>query len=129
MAKELDLDWANLKFGYMPTDYNVRCYFRNGEWGEIEVSSSDTINMHMAATCLHYGQEAFEGLKAYRCKDGHIRVFRPEENAARLQSTCRGILMPELPTEKFVEMCVLCSSAQARRWVYTLQQNTCSLYS
>ena len=52
----------------------------------------------------HYGQEAFEGLKAYRCPDGKVRVFRPDENAARLQSTCRGILMPELPTEKFIEM-------------------------
>ncbi|MCQ2194005.1 MAG: branched-chain amino acid aminotransferase [Paludibacteraceae bacterium] len=98
------IDWANLSFGYMPTDYNVRCYFRNGAWGEIEVSSSESINIHMAATCLHYGQEAFEGLKAYRCPDGKIRIFRPEANAERLQSTCRGILMPELPTEKFVEM-------------------------
>jgi branched-chain amino acid aminotransferase len=104
MAEETNLDWANLSFGYRPTDYNVRCTYRNGKWGEIEISSSETINLHIAATCLHYGQEAFEGLKAYRCKDGHIRVFRPEENAARLQSTCRGILMPELPTEKFVEM-------------------------
>jgi branched-chain amino acid aminotransferase len=58
----------------------------------------------MAATCLHYGQEAFEGLKAYRCPDGKVRVFRADENAARLQSTCRGILMPELPTERFIEM-------------------------
>jgi branched-chain amino acid aminotransferase len=99
-----NLDWGNLPFGYMPTDYNVRCYYRNGEWGEIEVCSSDIINIHMAATCLHYGQEAFEGLKAYRCKDGKVRVFRIDENAARLQSTCRGILMPELPTEKFEEM-------------------------
>ena len=45
-----DIDWANLPFGYMPTDYNVRCYYRNGKWGEIEVSSSETINLHMAAT-------------------------------------------------------------------------------
>ncbi len=99
-----NIDWANLKFGYMPTDYNVRCYYRNGKWGEIEVSSSDIINIHMAATALHYGQEAFEGLKAFRCPDGKIRAFRVEDNAARLQSTCRGILMPELPTEIFVEM-------------------------
>ena len=88
------IDWANLSFGYMPTDYNVRYNYRNGSWGEY-------INMHMAATCLHYGQEAFEGLKAFRGKDGKIRVFRLDENAARLQSTCRGILMPELSTEKF----------------------------
>ncbi|EJX02576.1 branched-chain-amino-acid transaminase [gut metagenome] len=98
------IDWANLSFGYMPTDYNVRCYYRNGKWGEIEVSSSETINIHMAATALHYGQEAFEGLKAFRCPDGKVRVFRMKDNAERLQSTCRGILMPELPTEIFCEM-------------------------
>ncbi len=99
-----NIDWSNLSFGYMKTDYNVRCYFRNGAWGEIELSSEESINMHMAATCLHYGQEAFEGLKAFRCKDGKIRIFRMEANAERLQSTCRGIMMPELPTEKFCEM-------------------------
>ena len=82
-----NLDWANLSFGYMKTDYNVRCYYRDGKWGEIEVSSEEYINMHMAATCLHYGQEAFEGLKAYRCPDGKVRVFRVKDNAARLQST------------------------------------------
>lgn len=59
----------------------------------------------MAATCLHYGQEAFEGQKAFRCPDGKIRAFRLEENAARLQRTCRGIMMPEVPTDLFVEMC------------------------
>ena len=99
-----NIDWANLKFGYMPTDYNVRCYYRNGKWGEIEVSSSDVINIHMAATALHYGQEAFEGMKAFRCPDGKIRAFRIKDNAERLQSTCRGILMPELPTELLEEM-------------------------
>lgn len=99
-----NIDWANLKFGYMPTDYNVRCYYRNGKWGEIEVSSSDVINIHMAATALHYGQEAFEGMKAFRCPDGKIRAFRIKDNAERLQSTCRGVLMPELPTELFEEM-------------------------
>jgi len=99
-----EIDWSNLSFGYIKTDYNVRCCYSDGKWGEIEVSSSETINLHMAATSLHYGQEAFEGLKAYRCKDGKIRIFRMEANAERLQSTCRGILMPELPTELFCEM-------------------------
>ena len=98
-----EIDWSNLSFGYMRTDYNVRCYYRDGKWGELELCSEETLNIHMAATCLHYGQEAFEGLKAYRGKDGKIRIFRPEANAERLQSTCRGILMPELPTEKFCE--------------------------
>lgn len=98
-----EIDWANLSFGYIRTDYNVRCYYRDGKWGELELCSEETINIHMAATCLHYGQEAFEGLKAYRGKDGKIRIFRPEANAERLQSTCNGILMPELPTELFCE--------------------------
>jgi len=99
-----EIDWKNLSFGYMKTDYNVRVYYRDGKWGEVEVCSEETIPMHMAATCLHYGQEAFEGLKAYRCPDGKVRVFRVDENAARLQSTCHGILMPEVPTELFIEM-------------------------
>ena len=98
-----EIDWSNLSFGYMKTDYNVRINFREGAWGELEVSSSEYSNMHMAATCLHYGQEAFEGLKAFRGKDGKIRVFRLEDNAARMQDTCRGILMAELPTERFRE--------------------------
>ena len=99
-----DLDWSNLGFGYRRTDYNVRCYYRDGKWGEIEVCSDEYLNLHMAATCLHYGQEAFEGLKAFRCPDGKVRVFRMDENAARLQSTCRGIMMPEVSTELFEEM-------------------------
>ena len=99
-----NIDWANLSFGYMKTDYNVRCYYRDGKWGEVEVCSDEYLKLHMAATSLHYGQEAFEGLKAYRCPDGKVRVFRVDENAARLQSTCRGILMPEVPTELFIDM-------------------------
>ena len=104
MDKELNIDWANLSFGYIPTDYNVRCSYKNGEWGEIETSSSELIPMHMAATCLHYGQEAFEGLKAFRGKDGKVRVFRMDENAARIQKSAEGIMMPPLPKEKFEEM-------------------------
>ena len=98
-----EIDWSNLSFGYMRTDYNVRCYYRDGKWGEMELCSEETLNIHMAATCLHYGQEAFEGLKAYRGKDGKIRIFRLEANAERLQSTCDGILMPKFPTELFRE--------------------------
>ena len=88
----MNIDWQNLPFGYVKTDYNVRCWYRDGKWGEIEISSEETINIHMAASSLHYGQESFEGLKAYRCKDGKIRMFRPDENVARMQSTSRGIM-------------------------------------
>ncbi len=97
------INWSDLTFGYMPTDYNVRCVCKNGVWGELEVSSSEYINIHMAATCLHYGQEAFEGMKAFRGKDGRIRIFRMRDNAERMQSSSRGIMMAELPIEKFEE--------------------------
>ncbi|MDR0700212.1 MAG: branched-chain amino acid aminotransferase [Tannerella sp.] len=98
-----NLKWSELPFGYMKTDYNVRCFFKDGKWGELEVSSSEIINIHMAATCLHYGQEAFEGLKAFRGKDGRIRVFRMDENAKRLQASSRAIMMAEFPPDKFEE--------------------------
>lgn len=98
-----NMNWSDLSFGYLKTDYNIRCYYRDGKWGELEVCSSEIINVHMAATCLHYGQEAFEGLKAFRGKDGKVRVFRMDENARRLQSSSRGIKMAEFPVEKFME--------------------------
>ena len=103
---DTSIDWGNLPFGYYPTDYNVRCVYRNGQWGPIEVSQSDTINIHMAATSLHYGQEIFEGLKAFRGKDGKIRIFRLEENAKRLQESAKGLIMEPVPTEIFKEMCL-----------------------
>ena len=92
-----NIDWSSLSFGYRKTDYNVRCYYRNGKWGELEVSSEETITMHMAATCLHYGQEAFKGMKAFRGKDGKIRLFRMDENAKRMNRSCQGVGMAELP--------------------------------
>ena len=100
------IDWSNLPFGYFPTDYNVRCTFKDGKWGPVEVSQSDTINIHMAATCLHYGQEVFEGLKAFRGKDGKIRIFRIEENAKRIRESAKGLLMEPIPVELFEEMCI-----------------------
>lgn len=96
-----NIDWSNLSFGYIDTDYNVRCYYRNGKWGELEVSSSKSINIHISATALHYGQEAFEGQKAFRGRDGKIRIFRLDENARRMQASARGIMMAEVPEELF----------------------------
>ena len=99
----IDLDWKNLPFGYVKTNYNVRCYYRNGAWGELETSSSEYLDIHMAATALHYGQEAFEGLKAYKGKDEQIRVFRVEENAKRMGRTAAYIHMAVPPVELFVK--------------------------
>jgi branched-chain amino acid aminotransferase len=97
------LDWKNLPFGYIKTDYNVRCHYRDGKWGDLEVSSSEFIDIHIAATGLHYGQEAFEGLKAYMGRDGKIRLFRWDENAKRLIFSACGIKMAEFPIDKFRE--------------------------
>lgn len=100
----MQIDWSNLSFGYFKTDYNVRCYYRDGKWGEIEETSDETVTMHMAATCLHYGQEAFEGLKAFRGKDGKIRIFRIDENAKRMRRSAEGVVMQPVPEELFIEM-------------------------
>ncbi|MDX9890942.1 MAG: branched-chain amino acid aminotransferase [Bacteroidales bacterium] len=96
-----NIDWKSLVFGYVKTDYNIRCYYRNGSWGELEISSSEMINIHMAATGLHYGQEAFEGMKAYRGKDDKVRLFRWEENWKRMNRSADGILMQPVPKDIF----------------------------
>ncbi len=96
-----NLDWKNLPFGYQKTDYNVRCYFRDGQWGELEVSSSEYIPVHIAATALHYGQEAFEGMKAFMGKDGKVRLFRWQDNAKRMQDSADGIMMAKVPEDLF----------------------------
>jgi branched-chain amino acid aminotransferase len=98
-----NLDWKNLSFGYIKTDYNVRCKYKDGKWGELEVSTSEYIDIHIAATGLHYGQEAFEGLKAYMGKDGKIRLFRWEENAKRMKLSADGIKMAQVPEALFKE--------------------------
>ncbi|MBP1673099.1 MAG: branched-chain amino acid aminotransferase [Bacteroidetes bacterium] len=101
-----NIDWKSLVFGYVKTDYNIRCYYKNGSWGQLEVSSSEMVSIHMAATGLHYGQEAFEGLKAYRGKDGKVRLFRWEENWKRMNRSADGILMQPVPKEIFEAACM-----------------------
>ena len=99
-----NIDWKNLPFGYQKTDNNIRCCYKDGRWGEPEISSSEYFKIHIAATALHYGQEAFEGMKAFRGKDGKIRLFRWEENSTRLNNSAKGIKMAEVPGELFKEM-------------------------
>lgn len=101
-----NIEWEKLPFGYQTTKYNVRCYYRDGKWGEMEVSSSEHIPIHIAATCLHYGQEAFEGLKAFKGKDEKVRVFRWQENHKRMVESAKGIMMPEVPAHIFEAACV-----------------------
>jgi branched-chain amino acid aminotransferase len=96
-----NLDFANLPFAFMETDANVRYRFADGKWDEGEETSEQTITMHMASTCLHYGQEIFEGMKVYERPDGSIQTFRLEENAKRFQRSAKKLLMEPVPTEIF----------------------------
>ena len=98
-----DLDWRNMGFGYMKTDTNIRYTWKNGTWDKGIETDSEMITMHMAATCLHYGQEAFEGLKAFEHKNGEVGVFRIEENAKRMARTARKIFMQPVSEEMFIE--------------------------
>jgi branched-chain amino acid aminotransferase len=98
-----EIDWKNLSFGYLKTDCNIRCHYKDGVWSELEVHTGEYMPMHISAVCLHYGQEVFEGLKAFRGRDGKIRIFRINENAARMRASCEGIAMAVMPEEKFIE--------------------------
>ncbi len=100
---EKDIDWTNLGFSYMETNCHIRYVWRNGQWDEGELVEKPYYNIHIAATALHYGQTAFEGLKAFNCKDGKIRIFRPQENAKRLASTSERICMAKMPEELFLD--------------------------
>ncbi len=98
-----EIDWKNLGFKYMQTDWHVRHVWRDGAWGEGELLSEPYMRLHIAATGLHYGQSAFEGLKAFRCRDGGVRLFRPEMNARRLARTAERVCMVEVPEEIFLD--------------------------
>ncbi len=98
-----EIDWKSLGFGYMDTNAHIAYTWKDGKWNEGELVESPFLNIHIAATALHYGQAAFEGMKAFTCKDGKVRVFRLEENAKRLQNSARRVFMPEVPTEMFAE--------------------------
>ncbi len=99
----MNIDWEKLGFQFMPTKSNIRFHYADGAWSEGTLTSDYQISMSVAANVFHYGQAIFEGLKAFRCKDGKVRIFRPQANAKRLNSSARQLLMPEFPEEKFVE--------------------------
>ncbi len=101
-----DIDWSKLGFHYTETDYIVRSDYHNGQWSKPYATQDKTINLHVAATCLQYGQQAFEGLKAFRGVDGKVRLFRMEENARRLQQSAEGICM-KAPTENIFYEAIL----------------------
>lgn len=101
----VNIDWKNLGFDYMKTDVNARFYYKDGKWSEMEITEDEYIKMHMSTTCLHYGLECFEGLKAFCGVDGKVRIFRADENAKRMQSSARKLCLPEPTVEMFVKAC------------------------
>ncbi|MBN6078338.1 branched-chain amino acid aminotransferase [Aggregatibacter actinomycetemcomitans] len=110
------LDWKNLGFSYIKTDYRFIAHWKDGKWDNGELSTDSTLHIHEGSTALHYGQQCFEGLKAYRCKNGSINLFRPDQNAKRMQKTCDRLLMPQVPTELFIRACKEVVKAN-ERWV------------
>lgn len=98
-----EIDWNKLTFSYMQTDCHVRYTWRDGQWDSGCLEQEPYLKLHIAATCLHYGQAAFEGLKAFTCKDGEVRLFRPEMNGKRMAATARRTCMAEVPPAMFVD--------------------------
>lgn len=106
MSKNVNIDWSKLGFSYIKTDLRYVSKWKEGRWDEGCLTESNTITLSEASTALHYGQQCFEGLKAYRRKDGKIQLFRPDQNAKRMINSCKRILMPEFPEQKFVNACI-----------------------
>ena len=98
-----NIDWSNLGFGYIQTDYRFVSQFKNGAWDEGALTTDATITLSECAGVLQYAQTCFEGLKAYTTEDGHIVTFRPDLNGERMESSARGLEMPVFPKERFVE--------------------------
>ncbi|GAA0179398.1 branched-chain amino acid aminotransferase [Clostridium sediminicola] len=103
MSKKVNIDWENLGFGYIKTDLRYISRWKDGKWDDGQLVEDNKFTIDEASTALHYGQQCFEGLKAYRTKDNKIQLFRPDENAKRLNESCARVLMPEIPVEKFID--------------------------
>ena len=99
------INWDKLGFDYIKTDKRFLSHWRNGDWQEGTLTEDNVLHISEGSTALHYGQQCFEGLKAYRCKDGSINLFRPDQNAMRMQRSCSRLLMPHVPTDVFIEAC------------------------
>ncbi len=103
MSKAVNIDWENLGFNYIKTDFRYISTWKNGSWDDGKLVTDNKLTISEGATALHYGQQCFEGLKAYRTKNGSIQLFRPYENAKRMNLGAHHLMMPEVPEEKFVD--------------------------
>ena len=98
-----DIDWDNLAFGKTFSDHMFSMDYENGAWVNGKVMPFQPIPMHPAMSAIHYGQSIFEGLKAYKSKNGQINIFRPELNAVRFAESAKRMCMPEVPESIFLE--------------------------
>lgn len=106
MSKNVNIEWDKLSFNYTKTDFRYTSMWKNGTWDEGKLSEDNTLTVSEGSTTFHYGQQAFEGMKAYRTKEGNINIFRPDQNAKRFANSCSRISMPALQEEKFIDACV-----------------------
>ena len=106
MNKDVKIDWNNLGFSYIKTDYRYVSVWKDGKWDNGKLTEDNMLSISEASTALHYGQQCFEGLKAYRRKDGKIQLFRVDRNAKRMNDSTKKLLMPEIPEEKFIDACM-----------------------
>ncbi|HLM13813.1 MAG TPA: branched chain amino acid aminotransferase, partial [Reyranella sp.] len=107
----------NPGFGRVFSDHMVTIrYHESKGWHDARIEPRAPIPMDPAAAVLHYAQEVFEGLKAYRTKDGGATMFRPIENARRFQQSAERLAMPSLPEELFLEACDLLVKTD-RAWI------------
>ncbi|MDD9890812.1 MAG: branched chain amino acid aminotransferase, partial [Gammaproteobacteria bacterium] len=97
------LNWAELGFQYIKTDYRFAATHEYGEWGKGQLLADEVISIHEGAPSLHYAQQCFEGMKAQTAEDGRILLFRPELNCERMRRTAPRLLMPEIPEELFMQ--------------------------
>ena len=97
------IDWKNLDFSYKSAPFRFHARWKDGKWDNGHLVEENFIKIEESATAIHYGQQCFEGMKAQRTKNGKVLLFRPEENAKRLQNSARRLMMPEVPTELFMK--------------------------
>ena len=102
-SKLIQLDFKNIPLGTTFTDHMFICSFRNGKWQKPKIKPLNNISTHPAAMVFHYGQAIFEGMKATIDKSGYPLLFRPYENAKRLNFSARRLGMPEFPQKLFVD--------------------------
>jgi len=100
-----DLPWNELGFEFRTTKSHLKMIYKDGKWGEAELVESPYLNVHIGATALHYGQSCFEGLKAFAHDDGSVYMFRPDENAKRINKSGERVVMPEIPVPSFIKAC------------------------